>query len=110
MGYKKIHYNALTEAYKQRFKLSNHDLTHGQWMGILNEITSIFDDGILITEALDAFDEASYEKRKWPTGTLFFKRVHQAALKNKREHSATKSITNDGVKSIGELMKERFNL
>lgn len=110
MSYKRIHYNALTEAYKQRFGLKNHSLTNGQWMGVLKEITSIFDDGVLIREALDAFDEAAYEKRNWPTGTVFFKRVHQAALKNKTEQSRQNRVSIDGVKSIGQIMKERFNL
>jgi len=110
MSYQRKHYNALTEAYKLRFGLKNHDLTNGQWIGVMKEITSMFDDGVLIREALDAFDEAAYEKRNWPTGTVFFKRVHQAALKNKVEQGRERMISIDGVKSIGQIMKERFNL
>lgn len=71
-------------------------------------IMRMFDDSLTIKEILAAFDEAC-EKKKWPGDVKFWKRVHDVALKNRREARPTMEV-DKGFEDISSVLSTKFKM
>lgn len=102
MSYKKEHYQQVFQAISERYSIEYPP--YGFYPAAMSLVKRMFDDDLTIQNIVAALPEAQ-EKRKWPVGTGFLKRLHQVALKNRREYNPFKIY--DGVKSLGSLLAKR---
>lgn len=72
------------------------------WRKQIKEL--FFDQDILISEMITGMDEAC-EKGKWPIGKIFFHRLQDVCLKNRREHQPIIQVDR-GMESIKNLIKK----
>jgi hypothetical protein len=101
--YRQQHYNTVIGAIQQEFGIKNTDLPGHIWIAWRVAIKRMFDDGLLIKEIVAAIPEAA-EKRRWPDGTSFMRRLHDVALKNRREAWTARR---DGMHGLGDILQHK---
>ena len=78
----------------------------GFYRPAMRAVKRIFDDNFTVDQIVAALDEAK-QRRRWPTGTSFWRRVHDILLVHRREHEpgGDKPLVDSGPTPIASLLQ-----